>query len=251
MIAPVDGADDNVLRYQHFSVVQHAERRLPLFTAVNIDGANARRLKREGSWRLDPRIAKEHQIGNELYRRNLLDRGHLVRRMDPGWGEPDIARQAERDTFHYTNCAPQHEDLNQKAWLSLEDYILESASTYEFRASVFTGPVLRDDDPVLRDRSGVPIPREFWKIAVMVNTQMQKLNASGYVLSHGRMIRSITEAGFVYGRYRTYQVPISVIAQATGLALDHLIEMDVFARQTTETPGSRIRLIEGPGDLTL
>ncbi|NJN36355.1 MAG: hypothetical protein HC794_03975, partial [Nitrospiraceae bacterium] len=35
----------------------------------------------------------------------------------------------EDDTFHYTNSAPQHEDLNQKDWVGLEDYILQAAHT--------------------------------------------------------------------------------------------------------------------------
>jgi serine protease len=49
--------------------------------------------------------------------------GDLIRKLctttvppnsNPGWGPS--AQQAEIDTFQYTNCVPQHEDLNQKDW---------------------------------------------------------------------------------------------------------------------------------------
>lgn len=247
-IAPVEGADDGVLRYRHFSVLQCRSRRLPLVTAVNINGEAQRMLKREGEWRLDGRIARDHQIGGALYVDNPLDRGHMVRRRDPGWGDPDEARQAEADTFHYTNAAPQHEGLNQQTWLGLEDYILGAAQTRGFRASVLTGPVFRDDDPRLRSRpddaEDVPIPREFWKIAAMIHADTGELHATGYVLSHGALIRDITEAAFVFGRYATYQVPIARIAQATGLDFGALSAADPLGGDA-ESPVQAIE-IHGP-----
>lgn len=251
-IAPVSDDADGVLKYHNFSVVQSKSRRLPLYTAVNIDGAQAVSLKRQGSWRTDGRLQPEHQIDNALYKRNPLDRGHLVRRKDPGWG-PN-AKEAERDTFHYTNCAPQHRDLNQRDWVGLEDYILQSADTRDFRVSVFTGPIYRDDDRRLRSQEGaedVPIPREFWKIAVMVNADTGKLSATGYLLSHGEMIRDLTEAAFVLGRYETYQVQIARIEHATGLDFGSLRAFDPLGETLTESFSQAVRRIRGPESLQL
>ncbi|TGN51596.1 protease [Paracoccus liaowanqingii] len=251
--APVSDAADGALRYRNFSVIQSAARRLPLLTAVNIDGAQARRLKRRGSWRLDGRLDLAHQIGNELYLRNALDRGHMVRRRDPGWGPG--AAEAEGDTFHYTNCAPQHEDLNQKDWLGLEDYILEAAETRDFRVSVLTGPVFRDTDRRLTAQPGaedVPIPEEFWKIAVMVHADTGRLSATGYVLSQGRMIRPLVESAFVYGSYRTYQLPLARIGAETGLAFGALLEADPLGGPPGETALADVaRIIDGPDSLVL
>ena len=181
-VAPVSDTADGVLNYRHFSVVQSKSRRLPLLTAVNIDGEKTFSLKRKGSWRLDGRLGLEHQVGNELYRRNRLDRGHMVRRMDPGWGDTrDEAQEGEKDTFHYTVCVPQHANLNQRDWLGLEDYVLSSADTRDFRISVFTGPVFRETDRTLKDQPGaedIKIPEEFWKIAVMINADTESLSAT-------------------------------------------------------------------------
>lgn len=252
-MAPVADDDSGVLKYTHFSIIQSASRRLPLVTAVNIDGERAFKLKRRGEWRFDGRIADEHQIGNDLYARNPFDRGHMVRRRDPGWGDSrEEAQQGEIDTFHYTNSVPQHEGLNQRDWLGLEDYILEAAETRGFRVSVFTGPVFREDDRRLKPHVGsteVPIPEEFWKVAVMINDVTGALSATGYVLSQGQMIRSLTEAAFILGEYATYQVQIARIEAETGLDFGHLRDVDPLGSALENVFGRSAFRVEGPGSL--
>ncbi|MEP2707639.1 MAG: DNA/RNA non-specific endonuclease [Roseibium sp.] len=254
-LAPVEGDANDILRYTHFSVLQSKSRRLPMLTAVNIDGEKAIRLKRKGSWRLDGRLDNAHQIGNELYRHNPLDRGHMVRRMDPGWGDSRAeAQQAEIDTFHYTNSAPQHKDLNQKDWVGLEDYILDAANTRDFRVSVMTGPVFTANDRRLISQPGaedVQIPASFWKVAVMINADTDQMSATGYILTQGEMIRDFTEAAFVLGEYKTYQVNISFIEAATGFEFGALREHDPLMDSTEGLFGDAVRPISGPDSLTL
>ncbi|MEM8963592.1 MAG: DNA/RNA non-specific endonuclease [Acidobacteriota bacterium] len=257
-VAPVSDDDDGILKYTHFSVIQSASRRLPLVTAVNIDGSKSIRLKRKGDFKLDGRIVDpDHQVGNELYKHNPLDRGHMVRRRDPGWGDTsEEAQQAEIDTFHYTNVAPQHKDLNQRDWLGLEDHILDAAETRDFKVSVFCGPVFRDSDRRLKRQPGaekVQIPEEFWKIAVMVNADTGELSATGYVLSHGVLLRGLVEAAFVLGEYKTYQVRIALIEQATGLDFGSLRDHDPLGASIEEESifNEVARPIAGPSDLKL
>lgn len=254
-IAPVSDDADSVLKYMHFSTVQLKSRRLPLFTAVNIDGKQQQKLAREGDWMLDDRISRNHQIGDELYRRNPFDRGHMVRRRDPGWGSEAEATLGEADTFHYTNSAPQHEDLNQKTWVGLEDYLLHAAETWGFKASIFTGPIFRTTDRRIKNQPGVPdfqIPEEFWKVAVMVNAKTRKLHATAYVLSHGPLIRDLTEAAFVYGKHETYQVKVEFVEAATGLDFGTLRNFDPLAASTSESAfGRAVLRIGEAADLKL
>lgn len=197
-----------VLHYTHFSIVMSKSRRLAYYTVVNIDGNQLRSIQRNDKWYLDPRIEIEYQCGPELYKNNPLDRGHLVRRSDPNWG--DLAEKANKDTFHFTNCAPQHMNLNQKIWLDLENYILTNAENWNLKVTVFTGPVFREDDMVYR---GIKIPSEFWKIAIMVKED-GNLSATAYMQTQKDLIKSLE---FTYGEYKTYQVPISGIETITGL----------------------------------
>ncbi len=234
LTTPPPGTDPLELKYHHFSVVMNAVRRLPYVTAVNIDGLVWRSIKRETDrWILDPRIPKTAQAGEDLYAGNPLDRGHLVRRLDPAWG-PNlaVAKTANDDTFHFTNCAPQHEDFNQNqsTWAGLEDYILQNADRENLRVTVFTGPVFATSDETYR---GIQLPRQFWKIAIMV--KKKKLHATAYLLSQATLIKGLVEADFSYGKYKTFQVPISRIAKLTGLNFGKLPAADPLNKATEST----------------
>ncbi|GAB3092740.1 DNA/RNA non-specific endonuclease [Lysobacter terrae] len=216
LLAVEPGDDEFELRYHHFSVVVNAKRRLAFYTACNIDGKNAKKINRktgdvrpmtpadvghesldEGAeasetWYKDERIAAEHQTNQALYDSQqvagfgtrdagrlgrMLQRGHMVRRMDPAWGADALALQADADTFHFTNCVPQLGFFNQgnadelelpnsgngRLWRALEDHVLGNAVAEDQRVTCFTGPVLKDDDPQYRN---VQVPMLFWKVVV-------------------------------------------------------------------------------------
>ena len=233
-----DGEPRYVLSYHHFSVVMNRQRRLAFFTAVNIDGSSSHRLKRESDrWSLDPRVSADEQTNDALYAGNPLDRGHLVRRLDPAWGpSPDVAKLANDDTFHFTNCSPQHEDFNQNTttWAGLEDYILENADNRDFKVSVFTGPVFADDDDLFHE---LQLPRQFWKVVAMVATG-GSLSATAYLLSQEELIRGLERVPeeFSYGAYETFQVPVSRIEELTRLSFGSLRDFDPMTRLEADRP---------------
>jgi len=246
------GVDRHVLKFRHFSVVMSASRKLPLCTAVNINGGEARRAFRgDDRWFIDLRIDEAFQVGNEIYRYNELDRGHMVRRLDPVWGTRQEAQEANDDTFHYVNAAPQHKDLNRKDWVRLEDYILDSTKARDLKVSVLSGPVLGKSDREYRGL--VKLPEEYWKVAVLVNADTNELSAVGYVLSQGEFIKDLTEVAFVFGEFRTYQVQISKIEAVTGFDFGRLRDVDTMAHAgTAEDRGfPRAKLIADPHDLIL
>ncbi|MBS0160199.1 MAG: DNA/RNA non-specific endonuclease [Nitrospira sp.] len=233
-VTEAGGETSKALNYMHFSVVYSTSRRMPLFTAVNINGETEKKIKRSNDqWFFDLRIPRAIQLTQQDYSDQEIDRGHMVRREDPNWGSLAEAQIANDDTFHYTNAAPQHAKLNQghTQWLGLEDYILSNAKTYGLNISVFTGPVLRDSDPKLEN--GLVVPEEFWKVVAAVDAETGNLRTTGYVLSQGAFIEDITEA-FVYGQYRTYQVSVKSIEEKTGLSLGVLVDADAFRRHRIE-----------------
>jgi endonuclease G, mitochondrial len=138
--------DPHELKYHHYSVVMNGERRLAFFSAVNINGAEAKDFNRTkgivsdpfededgGSeatelWFPEERILEDQQTPPDFYReqtafdaqgneitdrrsgghlRRMFQQGHLTRRQDPLWGDDDLIPFANGDTFHVTNCAPQ------------------------------------------------------------------------------------------------------------------------------------------------
>jgi endonuclease G len=249
---PASAQPTRRLDYTHFSVLLDADRRLAAATAVNIDGSALVDLGRGDDWHLDDRVPAADQVGEELYSRNDLDRGHLVRRRDPVWG--DDAARANFDTFVFTNAAPQAAGFNQskELWLGLEDYLLGHAQAYRQRLTVLTGPVFENDDPVYR---GVRIPRRFWKVAAWVSGE-GRLAATAYVLDQTPELDRIDvglRAGDVppLGPFRTFQVPVEDVAGLTGLDLDTLVAADVLPTVAGARAGTGWVPLEEDGDIRL
>jgi endonuclease G len=237
-----------LLPYHHFTVVQNKERKLAFFTAVNIDGKLQQKPRRlDDRWFFDPRLPREEQTGEDVYEKNPLDLGHLVRRLDPAWGSTkQTAKLANDDTFHFTNCTPQHKDFNRNktSWAGLEDYILRNAANLHFKVNVFTGPVLAKDDDVY---DGVQLPRQFWKVVTMVKTD-RSLSATAYLLSQEHLIEGLVpREAFAYGAYKTYQVPVTKVEKLSGLSFG-LVHADPLS---TRDVGVATKELDKPADMVL
>jgi endonuclease G, mitochondrial len=221
-------------------------RRLPFFTAVNIDGNLWQDNSRKGDFQDDPRIESTDQLGKKLYSaaKSDFDRGHMVRREDPEWGTLTLSKQAGENTFWFTNCAPQHKDLNQKIWAELEANILHvGADAENLKVSVITGPVLSKTDGVFVTQVGgvdIQIPNLFWKVVVWTKSN-GKAHAVGFLMSQEKFL---IKAGIIKKQMianakklskvkdedifehlafkdgKTYQIKIEEIEKLSGLKFD-------------------------------
>ena len=245
---PAPVARTTRLDYPRFSVLLDEERRFAAVTGVVIDGATLREQPRTGDWRLDPRVPAAAQAGPEIYSRNDLDRGHLVRRRDPGWGSAGEAQDATEATFFYTNAAPQAAGFNQskELWLGLEDHVLAYAETTDRRLAVFTAPVIGAEDPAYR---GIRVPLRFWKIAAWCGGG-DALAAAGFVLDQSSLVD--TRQGLTVpplGAFRTFQVPIADIAAEAGVDVGPLAAADTFVRRGLRPVAARE--LRGSDDIVL
>jgi endonuclease G, mitochondrial len=174
-----------------------------------------------------------------VYANNDLDRGHLVMRAASTWGETEKeARQAEADTFFFTNAAPQNKLFNQgrELWLGLEDYVQDHADAFDRKLVVLAGPVLDAGDPPYR---GIQVPLRFWKVVAFL--QDGPLAATGYLLDQTPLVddlgavaeEPVPGAAPPLGAFRTFQVPIADIAALTGVGLDQLVGADLLPSAVT------------------
>lgn len=235
------------LSYPRFTVLLDPVRRLALATGVNIDGARLLDLERRGEWDLDPRVPVSEQVGPEIYAKNDLDRGHLVRRRDPGWGSVAEATAATAATFYYPNAAPQAAGFNQskELWLGLEDHVLAYAETTDQRISVLTAPVLAPDDPPYR---GIRVPRRFWKVAAW-SPERGHLASAGFILDQTELIDTTESAVPPLGAFRTFQVPVIEIEQLAGVDLGALADADVLTTPTARP--AAWKPLDAPSDIVL
>jgi endonuclease G, mitochondrial len=184
-IAPLRASEPNAeageLKYEHFSVKLNKGKRMAIFTATNIDGETYLEVDRKTgrvresaeaeSWFLDSRVSASFFLDQSFYSEwsTYFDRGHLTRRTDPTWGSDEEAERANADTFHFTNCSPQHFRFNQttRFWQGAERYVLENgvlAADSKRRLCVFQGPIF--DNAVDRWADDVQIPSSFFKVIV-------------------------------------------------------------------------------------
>ncbi|MBE9461571.1 DNA/RNA non-specific endonuclease [Dyadobacter subterraneus] len=229
-IAAVDGAVDNVLRYTHYSVVYNKVRKMAFYAAVNIDGSKANSLNRgTDKWFKDPRIDLNIQVGDELYgsepgrlgSKGYFDRGHLVRRLDPVWGDEPTSILANDDTFHWTNCSPQYWQFNQgqDLWQGLENYILYNTDQEDILANVYNGPIFSDDDQKHR---GILIPKYFWKV-VVVKDKNDQIFSSAYVVDQSKWATNIPFEIIPTGDFNHFQTTIKKLEKQTGLIFSDII----------------------------
>lgn len=268
-IAPLlDGTAWGELTYQNFSVIMDSRRRFAVLTATNIDGASYMAVNRktgkageaEGeTWYKDSRISDEYYVGQAFYSEwsHKFDRGHLTRRNDPTWGDTEEeAERANADTFHFTNCLPQHFRFNQSAdfWQGIERYVLEQGVLQPGRAmrmTVLQGPVLDDRDDLWAD--DVQVPSQFWKIVIwngangpravgMLASQVELFDEDRVSLKRPDEDQPV--------EVRQFHVPIGRIARLTRLNFDDFLAVDTFRKGLPGAGEAAVRITKW-GDVAL
>jgi endonuclease G len=210
---------DTVVEHVHFSLQMSASRRFALWVAWNIDGGALKALSRRGQrFVRDPQVAEHLQVGDELYAGNRLDRGHIARRADLVWGSLPVAERANRDSFCFTNIAPQMDDFNQSArdgvWGRLEDAVFEDVDVEDLKVSVFGGPAFAADDRVYR---GVQLPREYWKVIAF--REAGALQARAFLLTQALDHLEVLDLD----EFRVFQVTVAEIEARTGLRFPEVV----------------------------
>lgn len=246
-IATLINSNQHVLEYDHYSVIVNKERRLPFFSACNIDGSKTSSVDRSGDFKEEGRMSLEHQTGNDFYngRGKVFDKGHMTKFEDVMWGTKDekALKELGKGTFWYPNSAPQHYSLNRGMWSNLEKYILDTETdTLNLKICMFTGPALLSNDPILKDKINgqqYKVPMHFWKVVVYVHDS--KLHAVAFIMSHSSLVRDsgqvhrnfLSEAfskirGLAnepaYMDYRhsnPYQVPVEFIIKLAGIDFNY------------------------------
>lgn len=265
--ATEENASEGVLLYEHFSVVLSRSKRIAIFTATNIDGTRYLSVDRDtgkvtGSegetWYKDPRTSESFYLGQDFYSRwsHYFDRGHLTRRTDPTWGATNAeAERANADTFHFTNCSPQHFRFNQTAtfWQGVERYVLENGLLQDDdrkRISVFQGPIFTNDDYFSDD---IQIPSSFWKLVVWRGQNGPK--AVGLVVDQSQLM---TETRKNLGQPHDlpavnvshWRVSVADIERRTGLTFaDAVRDADTIAQAGQPQVGEAARPLRGLSDL--
>jgi DNA/RNA endonuclease G (NUC1) len=233
----VAGNAKNLLHYTDMSVWYNKYRKLPFVAAYNVDGADQEEVKRASAFKPDPRIDLKYQLGYSFY--DLITEftefeiGHMASHNEMSWGSDKKLKALQ--TFHFTNSVPQVERLNSGLWGKLESYVVkEVADSKNKKISVFTGPMLREDNPPYALDKSFKVPLFFYKIIVFAIGK--KLFSTAFVMSQykraielnliakktsalpkARGILKKTEPFSDYQHKEVFQVDIDMVENYTGL----------------------------------
>jgi endonuclease G len=241
------------LKYFKYSVIFNAVRKMPIISAVNVEGDAAKRLddsKRSDDWLRDNRIDLECQLNDAFYAKSGFDKGHMGRFEDANWDTTE--KKAYRNGIYtcvHTNACPQVPGINRNGsnlWGKLERAILESGIKKESgklaKMTVFNGPIF--DDSKDRVRLGVTVPMQFYKIVLWLD-DANKLKATGFKLSQETLVTDDQfDESLLLGEealdidklvaYKEYQCSIKHLGQLTKIDFKHIEKYDTYKANAGE-----------------
>ncbi len=239
MMAKLNDSKSIELKYFNYSVIQHAIRKMPLLSAINIDGNPLKRqdnTARKDNWLRDTRLSFDMQLNNAFYKNSGFDKGHMSRREDANWGNSaDDAKRNADLTCMFTNACPQVAKLNQSSrkglWGLLEKIVLEKGAVQEenktAKITVFNGPIYKEDDRVFR---GVQIPLDFFKIVLWL-TDKGTLRATAFKLTQEGLTDDIDFEQLNIDQnldFKQYQCSIGSLQSLTKIDFSKLLPFDTF-----------------------
>ena len=230
-----DDPTSNVLDYFYYSIIQHAIRKMPIVSAINVEGNVDDRKdssKRVDRWLQDNRIDPDTQLNDAYYAKSGFDKGHMSRREDADYGAKAAdALLAANMTCMYTNACPQVPKLNRAPglWGDLEKIILEQGvkkeDGTESKICVYNGPVFLDSDPVYQS---IQVPLRFFKIVVWLNGKNEK-KTTAFILSQEDLVGGIQFEELDFNKeFITHQCSVAYIEGLTGLTFDKIRSLGYF-----------------------
>jgi endonuclease G len=248
----VDPLEPVILPYHHYSLVLNKKYHMCQWTASNCDYRalerqdQRRRAELGGeNWRFDPRVPERYQLGNsDVYGpAKRIDRGHIVRREDNAWGQQGLPTDyANADTYHWTNCTPQHEAFNQEnpkdnnpkktniyqglgwkgIWGQFEGRLATALEKGGSQATIFAGPILDDHFPETDWGTGkVAIPRKFWKVFIIPESASRhtRLLVYSYIFDQAPAVRKfdLSYEGIELPDFERNHTTLAKISALTGV----------------------------------
>lgn len=149
----------------NFSLEYDVDKRHPRFVCFTFDDVtSAMAVKRTDAWAWDPEIPSQYST-ESMFKNSGYDRGHLVASHDRVY-----SREANMQTFYYSNMSPQLPSFNQKYWSKLEQQVQSWGRNKSFRDVLYVakGGTIRDDQVENTKVKGrIVVPKYYWMAMVV------------------------------------------------------------------------------------
>ena len=174
------GPSDQVVDHAHYSLGYDEDWEQARWTAhrLTAEQVRAKGVRRGDDFRPDPMV-RTGSAERSDYRGSGYTRGHLV-----PFGDLNYDRVAGRETFFYSNIAPQLAEHNTAVWRELEDNVRDWAIRHG-ELYIVTGPIV-GPSPKRIGANGVAVPEAFYKVLLSGDGA-----AIAFVIPHARQTASL------------------------------------------------------------
>ena len=153
---------NNVVNY---SLEYDIDKRHPRFVCFSFDDITSETaVNRTNAWGWDPMIPQKYST-KSMFKNSGYDRGHLVASHDRVY-----SREANMQTFYYSNMSPQLPNFNQKYWSKLEQQVQSWGRNKKFRDVLYVakGGTIRDDQVEgTKVKGHIVVPKYYWMAMVV------------------------------------------------------------------------------------
>lgn len=187
------GNQGKILRRVGYTTSYNAQNRIPNWVAWHLTASHA-----DGRYKRDEMVFHEDmEVGSPRaydsdYRSSGYDRGHMCPSGDNKW-----SREAQEQSFLFTNICPQRHNLNTGAWNDVELQCRAWAKRYG-DLYIVCGPILYNQQHRTIGRNRVVVPEAFFK--VVLRKQNNYYKSLGFVYENkgasrdmSRFVRSVDE----------------------------------------------------------
>lgn len=100
----------------NFALEWNAEKKHAAWVAFSFDEVTSKDVvSRTDAWDVDPKLSTDMQVGEEQHKSDGYDKGHICASEDRVY-----SKEANEQTFYYSNMSPQISSFNQGFWQKLE-----------------------------------------------------------------------------------------------------------------------------------
>ena len=168
-------ASEEIIKRKHYTLSYNESHEVANWVAYELDHFKIQNcVKRTNSFKPDPLVSTGSAVASD-YKGSGFDRGHLV----PA-GDMKFSKEAMSDTFYFSNMTPQPPRFNQVIWARLENLMRSWALAYS-KIWIVTGPILKDNLPVMGDRNRISIPESYFK--VILRKTESSYEGIGFIMS--------------------------------------------------------------------
>lgn len=212
----------------NYSLEYDADKHHSRWVAFTFDQDNSRdRVGRMDTWAWDPKLPKRLSTEHD-FRRSGYSRGHLVA------SEDRVAtKEANMQTFYYSNMSPQLAEHNGGVWSRLEAKVRSWGRNNQMRRVIYVakgGTIAEGQIKAERVKGRIVVPMYYW-MALLAVDQVGEYHAIGFLTEHRAYDRKEENL-------KSLAMSIDDLEAFTGLDFFHNLSDDLEQRVEAFAPDS-------------